>query len=192
MRGPAAATSARPSSPSQPLLLREPGSATRLVTERALASAGVAYRPGMVLPHTEAIKQGVIAGLGVAFVSVYAIQGEGTGRLRPLRVRGLRIVRTFHLIHHDRRPLSAAARAFTELRGRARARADDASGRAARPLAVRGRRVGARSMPALRRPSGRARRTARPVVPMRNRSAARQRAGSARSSWTVAGLDPPP
>ncbi len=100
----------------QPLLLREPGSATRQVTERALAGAGVAYRPGMVLPHTEAIKQGVLAGLGVAFVSVYAIQGErATGRLRPLRVRGLRIVRHFHLIHHARRRLSAAARAFMEI-----------------------------------------------------------------------------
>ena len=100
----------------QPLLLREPGSATRLVTERALTSAGVAYRPGMVLPHTEAIKQGVMAGLGVAFVSVYALQEEQvTGRLRPLRVRGLRIVRTFHLIHHERRLLSTAGRAFTEL-----------------------------------------------------------------------------
>src|SRR5262245_21457824 len=101
---------------SQSLLLREPGSATRLVTERALSSAGVAYRPGMVLPHTEAIKQGVIAGLGVAFVSVYAVHEEQvTGRLRLLRVRGLRIVRTFHLIHHERRSLNTAGRAFTEL-----------------------------------------------------------------------------
>jgi DNA-binding transcriptional LysR family regulator len=100
---------------SQPLLLREPGSATRQVTERALARAGVPYRPGMMLPHTEAIKQSVLAGLGVAFVSVYAIQGEqATGSLRALRVRGLRIVRHFHLIHHARRRPSAAARAFME------------------------------------------------------------------------------
>jgi DNA-binding transcriptional LysR family regulator len=100
----------------QPLLLREPGSATRQVTERALAGARVAYRPGMVLPHTEAIKQGVLAGLGVAFVSVFAIRGErATGRLRALRIRGLRIVRHFRLIHHERRRLSTAARAFMEL-----------------------------------------------------------------------------
>jgi DNA-binding transcriptional LysR family regulator len=100
----------------QPLLLREPGSATRQVTERALAGVGVSYRAGMVLPHTEAIKQGVLAGLGVAFLSIHAIKGElATGRLRALRVRGLRIVRHFHLIHHERRRLSAAARAFMEL-----------------------------------------------------------------------------
>jgi DNA-binding transcriptional LysR family regulator len=70
----------------------------------------------MVLPHTEAIKQGVLAGLGVAFVSVYAIQGEqATGRLRALRVRGLRVVRHFRLIHHARRRPSTAARAFMEI-----------------------------------------------------------------------------
>jgi DNA-binding transcriptional LysR family regulator len=101
---------------SQPLLLREQGSATRQVTERALAGAGVAYRPGMVLPHTEAIKRGVLAGLGVAFMSVYAIQGEQeTGRLRALRLRGLRIVRHFHLIHHPQRRPGSAARVFMEL-----------------------------------------------------------------------------
>lgn len=100
----------------QPLLLREAGSATRQVTERALAGAAVSYRAGMVLEHTEAIKQGVLAGLGVAFLSVYSVRGElATGRLRTLRVRGLRIVRHFHLIHHERRQLSAAARAFMEL-----------------------------------------------------------------------------
>jgi DNA-binding transcriptional LysR family regulator len=74
------------------------------------------YRAGMVYPNTEAIKQRVLAGLGVAFRSVYAVQGKlATGRLRTLPVRGLRIVRHFHLIHHERRRLSAAARAFMEL-----------------------------------------------------------------------------
>jgi DNA-binding transcriptional LysR family regulator len=86
------------------------------VTERALAGAGVAYRPGMMLGHTEAIRQGVPAGLRVAFVSLCAIQREqAPGRLRPPRARGLRIVRHFHVIHHERRPPSMAARAFMEL-----------------------------------------------------------------------------
>jgi DNA-binding transcriptional LysR family regulator len=118
----------------QPLLLREPGSATRRVTERALAAAGAAYRPGMVLAHTEAIKQGVLAGLGVAFVSVYAIQGEqATGWLRAIRVRGLRIRRQFHLIHHERRRLSAAAGTFMEIL------ATTAPRRPARPVTSRAR-----------------------------------------------------
>jgi DNA-binding transcriptional LysR family regulator len=100
----------------QALLLREAGSATRQVTERALAAADVSYRTAMVLEHTEAIKQGVLAGLGVAFLSIHTVRDDlATGRLHALRVRGLRIQRHFHLIHHERRQLSAASRAFMEL-----------------------------------------------------------------------------
>jgi DNA-binding transcriptional LysR family regulator len=100
----------------QPMLLREEGSATRRVMERALQQAGIAVRTGMELGHTEAIKQGVIAGLGVAFVSTYAIRGElATRRLHALRLSGLRIQRHFHVIHNDTRELSATARAFARL-----------------------------------------------------------------------------
>jgi DNA-binding transcriptional LysR family regulator len=70
----------------------------------------------MELDHTEAIKQGVMAGLGVAFVSIYAIHGEtSTGRLRALRLRGVPIHRHFHVIHHEARRVTASARAFMEL-----------------------------------------------------------------------------
>ena len=69
-----------------------------------------------MLPHTEATKQGVLAGLGIPFLFVYAMQGKrATGRLPALRVRGLRIVPHFHLIPHEQRWLSAAALAFMEL-----------------------------------------------------------------------------
>ena len=100
----------------QPLLVREEGSATRDVTERALQRAHVKFHAAMELDHTEAIKQGVMAGLGVAFVSTYAVQGEiAAGRLHALRVRGLRIQRHFHVIHHEARRVTASARAFMEL-----------------------------------------------------------------------------
>jgi DNA-binding transcriptional LysR family regulator len=95
------------------LLIREDGSATRQVTERALRQAGVAARPAMELDHTETIKRAVIAGLGVAFVSRFAIENEVRARrLRVVPVRGLRIRRHFHVIHDERRPLGASGRAF--------------------------------------------------------------------------------
>ena len=98
----------------EPLLVREEGSATRSVTERALQR--VKFRVAMELDHTEAIKQGVMAGLGVAFVSLYAVQGEiAAGRLCALRLRGVRIQRHFHIIHHEARRVTASARAFMEL-----------------------------------------------------------------------------
>lgn len=101
---------------SQPLLMREEGSATRRVTERALQRAGITFRPAMELDHTEAIKQAVMAGLGIAFVSIHAVRGElETGRLRALRLRGMRVHRHFHVIHHQGRALSASARAFMQV-----------------------------------------------------------------------------
>jgi DNA-binding transcriptional LysR family regulator len=70
----------------------------------------------MELDHTEAIKQGVMAGLGVAFVSVHAVRGEvASRRLAALRLRGLRIQRHFHVIHSEARTLSVGARAFVAM-----------------------------------------------------------------------------
>ncbi len=98
------------------LLVREDGSATRQVTERALQAAGVMLRRTMQLGHTEAIKQAVMAGLGVAFVSRYAVRGEvETRRLAVVALRGLKIQRHFHVIHNESRGLAASAKAFMAL-----------------------------------------------------------------------------
>ena len=100
----------------EPLLVREEGSATRRVTERALEQAGVSWRVSMELGHTEAIKQAVMAGLGVAFVSVHAVRGEvASRRLVAVRLRRLRIQRHFHVIHSEARTLSAGARALVTM-----------------------------------------------------------------------------
>jgi DNA-binding transcriptional LysR family regulator len=99
-----------------PLLMREEGSATRQVTERALRHAGISPSIAMELDHTEGIKQAVQAGLGVAFVSVHAIGNElRSGQLRTISVRGLRIRRHFHVIHDPERMLTASARALMTL-----------------------------------------------------------------------------
>jgi DNA-binding transcriptional LysR family regulator len=100
----------------QPLLMREHGSATRHVTERALQQAGLRCQAAMELDHTEAIKQGVMAGLGVALVSIHAVQSEVAARhLVTLRVRGLHLRRHFHVIHDEERPLSASAETFARM-----------------------------------------------------------------------------
>jgi LysR family transcriptional regulator, low CO2-responsive transcriptional regulator len=99
-----------------PLLMREQGSATRMVTERTLRQAGVKFSTAMELDHIEAIKQAVMAGLGVAFVSMYAVRGEiATRRLYGLRLKGLRVRRHFHVIHNEARTLTASGHAFMEL-----------------------------------------------------------------------------
>ena len=95
------------------LLVREAGSATRQVMERALQQAGIVPSSTMELNHTEAIKECVMAGLGVAFVSTYAVRSEVRRReVAVIRVRGLRIRRHFHVIHAEGRSLPASGRAF--------------------------------------------------------------------------------
>ena len=84
------------------LLMREHGSGSRHVVETALEKAGVgvkSFRKLMHLDSTETIKSAVEAGLGVGFVSRWAISKElEFGVLKLVRVAGLRITRHFSII----------------------------------------------------------------------------------------------
>jgi DNA-binding transcriptional LysR family regulator len=85
---------------SVPMLMRELGSGTRHVIELALEKQGVrrsSLRIEMELDSTEAIKSAVEAGLGIGFVSRWAIAKDlrlGT-HFRIVAVSGLRIKRQF-------------------------------------------------------------------------------------------------
>jgi DNA-binding transcriptional LysR family regulator len=84
------------------LLMREQGSGSRRVVETALAKAGFrlkSFKSVMNLDSTEAIKSAVEAGLGVGFVSRWAISKElQLGSLRLAGVGGLTIARHFSLV----------------------------------------------------------------------------------------------
>ena len=58
------------------LLMREMGSGTRLLAERFLQQHGIKPRIGMEIGSNETIKQAVIAGLGIAFISGHTIASE--------------------------------------------------------------------------------------------------------------------
>jgi len=85
-----------------PLLLRERGSGSRRVVERALKQVGISLkslRVAMELDSTEAIISGVEADLGVGFVSRWAIAKVlRLGTVRTVRVDGLKIARDFSFI----------------------------------------------------------------------------------------------
>lgn len=86
----------------EPLLMREPGSGTRRVVENALRDAGIATRDlhvVMELDSTEAIKSGVEAGLGVGFVSRWALREPQTRAVRTIPVAGLTINRSFQFVY---------------------------------------------------------------------------------------------
>lgn len=54
--------------------MREVGSGTRLLAERFLAQHGIEPRIGMEIGSNETIKQAVMAGLGIAFISAHTIR----------------------------------------------------------------------------------------------------------------------
>ncbi len=91
-------------------VVREPGSGTRNLMERFFEQAGVAPRYGLEIDSNETIKQAVMAGLGVAFISAHTVAAElADGRLVKLDVRGLPLVRTWYVMRRlDRRQLPAA------------------------------------------------------------------------------------
>ncbi len=94
-------------------LVREPGSGTRGLMERFFADAGIAPRVGMQIGSNETIKQAVLAGMGIAFLSAHTIEMEvGTGRLVVLDVAGLPIVRTWYVVHLTERRLMPGTRAL--------------------------------------------------------------------------------
>jgi DNA-binding transcriptional LysR family regulator len=84
------------------LLMREQGSGSRRVVETALEKAGFklkSFRKVMELDSTEAIKSAVEAGLGIAFVSRWAITKElELGTVKVGQVSGVKITRDFGLI----------------------------------------------------------------------------------------------
>ncbi len=84
------------------LLMREQGSGSRRVVELALEHAGLklkSFKNVMNLDSTEAIKSAVEVGLGVGFVSRWAISKElELGALKVAEVAGLKVDRHFSLI----------------------------------------------------------------------------------------------
>lgn len=97
-------------------LVREPGSGTRVVSARALALHGVRLTDTMRVGGTEAIKQGVAAGLGLAIVSRAAAADQlALGKIAVLSVNDLVIRRTLTKIKLRGRVPTAAARELESL-----------------------------------------------------------------------------
>ncbi len=96
-------------------LQREKGSGTRLVFDRLLKKQGLQIEPYMELGSSEAIKQGVMAGLGIAVLSLHSLNIErDAGKLVVLDVEGFPIKRRWYAVHLKGKTLSLVARTFLE------------------------------------------------------------------------------
>jgi len=96
-------------------LMREAGSGTRLVFERHVAKFDSSIEPYMELGSSEAIKQGVMAGLGLSVLSIHSLESERqAGRIVVLDAEGFPLVRRWYAVHLKGKKLSLAARTFLD------------------------------------------------------------------------------
>jgi DNA-binding transcriptional LysR family regulator len=102
----------------EPMIVRERGSGSRDAIEHALHEAGLSLAGLRVVGEmgsTQAIKQAVRAGVGVALISRRAVEDECRGGLLAcVKVDDLRVARAFHLVTHRDRTRSPLAQAFVE------------------------------------------------------------------------------
>lgn len=104
---------------SEPFIVRERGSGTRLATENALKAAGNLQIKDLQIVaeigSTEAVRQAVKAGLGCSIISQRAVEDDlRHGLLYALALEGVQLYRQFYLVWHGHRTLSPLADAFRD------------------------------------------------------------------------------
>ena len=94
-------------------VMRESGSGTRAAMERLFALHEVPLKVAMEMPSNETIKQAVMAGMGLSFLSLRTLRQElAGGYLVQLDINGMPIVGQWFVTHMASKTLSPAARAF--------------------------------------------------------------------------------
>src|SRR3954465_5021510 len=96
-------------------LLREPGSGTRGLMEQLFETARIRPNLGMAMDSNETIKQAVIAGLGIAFISAHTVATElDERRLTTPDVDGLPVVRQWFALARKDKVLLPPAQAMLD------------------------------------------------------------------------------
>jgi DNA-binding transcriptional LysR family regulator len=98
----------------EPWVMREAGSGTRKAIERAFAENNLEIRPRLELGSNEAIKQAILAGLGISALSCHALTLHQPGQFAVLDVEGFPIMRHWYAAYPVGRQISVVARAFLD------------------------------------------------------------------------------
>ncbi len=94
-------------------VVREEGSGTRAAMVRLFEEHQTPMQVVMDLPSNETIKQAVMAGMGLSFLSMRTIRHElASGHLALLDVQGLPQINHWYVTHLSSKKLSPAANAF--------------------------------------------------------------------------------
>ena len=96
-------------------VVREQGSGTRAAMERLFAEHQTAMDVVMEMPSNETIKQAVMAGMGLSFLSMRTVRHElASGHIALVDIEGMPMVGNWYITHLRHKKLSPAARAFKE------------------------------------------------------------------------------
>jgi DNA-binding transcriptional LysR family regulator len=99
----------------EPILVREEGSGARRIAMRLFAARGLTPKIRMELGTNEAIKEAILAGLGVAIMSRYTFGLDPeSSRYRCLDVEGFPLENHWYLVHPEGKQLSPVARYFLD------------------------------------------------------------------------------
>jgi DNA-binding transcriptional LysR family regulator len=99
----------------EPFVMREPGSGIRMIVLRLFARHGIAPQIRMELGSDEAIREAVLAGLGVAVLPRYTLGLDPVlTKLVCLDVEGFPLESYWHFVYPVGRRLSPAGRAFMD------------------------------------------------------------------------------
>ena len=96
-------------------VVREEGSGTRAAMERLFAQHNTPLKVEMEMPSNETIKQAVMAGMGLSFLSMRTMRHELAGGYMALvDIQGMPQVGHWYITHLSQKKLSPAARSFKE------------------------------------------------------------------------------
>jgi DNA-binding transcriptional LysR family regulator len=99
----------------QPLIFREEGSGTRQVMESYLKTKNISVLKKMELTSNEAVKQAIMAGLGVSIMPLIGIRNELYNKeLKIIPIKGLPIITNWSLVWNKGKNHSPASQAFIE------------------------------------------------------------------------------
>ena len=97
-------------------ILRELGSATRSTIASYLETSSLAAQTVMEMENPESVKKAVQSGLGIAFISKFAVETELRAKtLVAVRIHGLDIRRELKIVYRKDKHLSRAAETFISM-----------------------------------------------------------------------------
>ncbi len=97
------------------MIVREVGSGTRSAMEEFFRAHAHVAKVDMEMGSNEAIKQAVVGGLGISFISRHTLGLElTTEKLAVLKVLGTPVIRHWYMVRHRSKRLTPALSAFSD------------------------------------------------------------------------------